>query len=734
MPLSTAEPEALTTPTQAAPDPPTGPPQFESWGRYPKYSARVVPLNWRSDFPAALAGAHNGALPVGLGRSYADVCLLEGGTLLQTTGMSRLIDFDPDTGILTAEAGISLAQILDFAVPRGFFLPVTPGTKYVTLGGAIANDIHGKNHEAAGSFGNHVPCFELVRSDGSRRLCSATENPDWYAATIGGMGLTGLITWAQLRLRPIVSRGIDYEGIQFHGIDEFLELKQRYSQVEYTVSWLDCVSTGRNFARGIFMLGEHSEVPGELKRSPEPKLVFPFDAPAFALNRTAVSMFNTVFFHKQRKAHVKALKDYEPFFYPLDAVLHWNRMYGKRGLMQFQYAIPWEHAKEGTIAHSARDRQVRPGQLPGGAQGVRRHSFARHDELSAAWHHVRARLSHQAGRHLSAAEAPRRHDAGIRRPPVSRQGRSHDRGPVSGLLPGVAPLRAFPRSHAHLQLLGACHRFHRSQTDPMSTPSTLDPQPSTASPASLTPNAKITKKILVLGATSGIAEATCRIWAAQGAQLFLVARNPEKLAAVAADLKLRGAAYVGTAVADLDSTDKHAELLAHAVNSLTGMDIAYLAYGILGDQARGEQDFEHAAQILHTNFVAPVSLLTWLANFCVQRRSGVLAVISSVAGERGRKSNYLYGSSKAGLTAFLAGLRNRIDRQGVTVLTIKPGPVNTAMTAHMDIKKADVNKVAAAIVKAIDAKKDNLYVPGIFQPIMFIIRNIPERIFKKLNL
>jgi short-subunit dehydrogenase len=266
---------------------------------------------------------------------------------------------------------------------------------------------------------------------------------------------------------------------------------------------------------------------------------------------------------------------------------------------------------------------------------------------------------------------------------------------------------------------------------------TLATPPLDASPAT-NPTApdrsKLTKKILVLGATSGIAEATCRIWAAQGAQLFLVARNPEKLAAVAADLKTRGAAYVGNAVADLDDTDKHAELLSHAINSLTGMDIAYLAYGILGDQPRAEQDFEHAAQILHTNFVAPVSLLTWLANFCVQRHAGVLAVLSSVAGERGRKSNYLYGSSKAGLTAFLAGLRNRVDREGVTVLTIKPGPVNTAMTAHMNIRKADVNKVAATIVKAIDAKKDNLYVPGIFQPIMFIIRNIPDRIFKKSNL
>ena len=244
------------------------------------------------------------------------------------------------------------------------------------------------------------------------------------------------------------------------------------------------------------------------------------------------------------------------------------------------------------------------------------------------------------------------------------------------------------------------------------------------------------KKILVLGATSGIAEATCRIWAGQGARLFLVARNGDKLAAVAADLKTRGASYVDTAVADLDDTTQHATLLAHAINSLTGMDVAYLAHGVLGEQLHAEQDFGHAAQILHTNFIAPVSLLTWLANYCVQRHAGVLAVISSVAGDRGRKSNYLYGSSKAGLSAFLGGLRNRVDREGVTVLTIKPGPVKTAMTASMkgSEKFADVNKVAQTIVNAIDKRRDSLYVPFKWQPIMFVIRNIPESIFKKLNL
>jgi short-subunit dehydrogenase len=244
------------------------------------------------------------------------------------------------------------------------------------------------------------------------------------------------------------------------------------------------------------------------------------------------------------------------------------------------------------------------------------------------------------------------------------------------------------------------------------------------------------RKILVLGATSGIAEATCRIWASQGASIYLVARNAEKLAAVAGDLRARGASFVDTAVADLDDTAAHPALLAHAVNSLAGLDVAYLAHGVLGDQTSAEQDFNTAAHILYTNLIAPVSLLTWLANFFVQRHAGTIAVLSSVAGDRGRKSNYVYGSSKAGLSAFLAGLRNRVDREGVTVLTIKPGPTKTAMTAGMkgSEKFADVNAVAKSIVAAVDKRADNLYVPFQWQPIMFVIRNIPDRIFKKLNL
>jgi len=322
-------------------------PRFESWGRYPSLNSDLIPLYWTTDFPPKELPATK-ILPVGAGRSYGDVCLLDQGTLFPTRGMDKLLHFDPETGVLRCEAGVTLAEILDFAVPRGFFLPVTPGTKYVTVGGAIANDIHGKNHHVAGTFGHHVPQFELIRSDGNRILCSESANPDWYSATIGGMGLTGLISWAEVRLRPIVSRLMDYRGEKFLGIDEFFTLAQN-ATAEYTVAWIDCVSTGKNFARGIFMQGDHAKEPGALKNSAEPWLTFPIDLPAFALNQVTMAAFNTAYYHKQF-AKVKATRvDYEPFFYPLDSVLHWNRMYGKNGLLQFQNVLPHASGREGMV-------------------------------------------------------------------------------------------------------------------------------------------------------------------------------------------------------------------------------------------------------------------------------------------------------------------------------------------------------------------------------------------------
>jgi FAD/FMN-containing dehydrogenase len=322
-------------------------PQFQSWGRYPKHAADVRPLFWKEDFPT-VSSPDEKMLAVGMGRSYGDVCLLQHGTLLQTPHLDRLIAFDPQTGRLRCEAGVTLAEILDFAVPRGWFLPVSPGTKYVTVGGAIANDIHGKNHHVSGTFGLHTTCFELVRSDGTPVLCSPSENVEWYCATIGGMGLTGLISWAEVQLRPIVSRRIRLQSTKFVGLDEFVALSQEASESEYTVAWIDCVARGKNFARGIFMRGDHDEDFGPLRPVTKKKLTLPFDMPAMALNRTSVGLFNTLYYNRQMGKRKSTLVDYEPFFYPLDGILQWNRLYGRQGLLQFQCVLPWDSGIAGT--------------------------------------------------------------------------------------------------------------------------------------------------------------------------------------------------------------------------------------------------------------------------------------------------------------------------------------------------------------------------------------------------
>jgi len=240
----------------------------------------------------------------------------------------------------------------------------------------------------------------------------------------------------------------------------------------------------------------------------------------------------------------------------------------------------------------------------------------------------------------------------------------------------------------------------------------------------------------VLGATSAMAIAVARKLAASGASLYLVARSEAKLEAVACDLETRGATEIFARVMDLDDTQKHPKMLASAVESLGHIDLALIAHGLLGDQEAAQTDYLVAEKILQTNFLSAVSLSTWLANYFEARKAGVLAVISSVAGDRGRKSNYVYGASKGALNIFLDGVRTRVDRAGVHVLTIRPGFVSTPMTAHLKQNAlfAHPNQIADGILSAITSRKDVVYLPKIWRPIMFLVRNIPEAIFKKMNM
>jgi decaprenylphospho-beta-D-erythro-pentofuranosid-2-ulose 2-reductase len=243
-------------------------------------------------------------------------------------------------------------------------------------------------------------------------------------------------------------------------------------------------------------------------------------------------------------------------------------------------------------------------------------------------------------------------------------------------------------------------------------------------------------RVLIIGATSAIATATARRMAARGYSLYLMARNRERLEAVASDLRLRGATRVELDVVGLTDASSHPTVLSKAAETMGGIDIALIAYGILGDQKRAEENYEAAAEIMETNFNSVVSLLTWIGNYFEKRAAGTIAVISSVAGDRGRRSNYAYGASKAALNVFLDGMRGRFNGTGVRVLTIKPGFVSTPMTAHLKQNAlfAQPDTIALGILRAIDRRREEVYLPWFWAPIMFAVRCIPRPLFKKLNL
>lgn len=319
-----------------------------SWGRVHCFVHRVARPSFCDQLPGLIAEARRAKLsllPVGLRRSYGDSGLNDGGALIDMSRLDRLIAFDPATGRLEAEAGASLAAILAFVVPRGFFLPVVPGTKYVTLGGAVANDVHGKNHHHAGSFGRWVQELELIRTDGSAHCLHPGDGDGLFAATIGGLGLTGIITRVVVKLQPLRTAAISRRDIPFGSLAEYFALtREHVGRSTFTVSWTDCLTGG-----GIFTAADHVEADGlnvDAVREPG-ALPRP---PTFALNSLSISAVNALRRGLGRFRTSPSRVPYGRFFFPLDAMHDWNRMYGKDGMRQYQSVVPPGAAEQATAA------------------------------------------------------------------------------------------------------------------------------------------------------------------------------------------------------------------------------------------------------------------------------------------------------------------------------------------------------------------------------------------------
>lgn len=330
-------------------------PQPASWGRYPRVRQEVRVLQDRFELPRFDSDKTH--LPCGLGRSYGDSGLNDGGVVFSSRRLDHHLSFDVEQGIIECEAGVSFDEILRVIVPKGWFLPVTPGTRFVTVGGAIANDVHGKNHHRAGSFGCHLIEFELLRSDGRVLRCSPTSNADWFAATVGGLGLTGLIRTARLRLVRIPGPSIQGEVIRFGRLDEFFKLS-RESDIthEYTVAWIDCLASGERLGRGLFTRGNPAP---RIESAPGRSwLKIPFTPPLSLVNGLSLRAFNELYYRRQLSERVSHSWHYQPFFYPLDGISEWNRLYGPHGFLQYQCVVPPQHAQASIaemlarIAHS----------------------------------------------------------------------------------------------------------------------------------------------------------------------------------------------------------------------------------------------------------------------------------------------------------------------------------------------------------------------------------------------
>ena len=314
-----------------------------SWGCYPYAPQTAHACSWRSEVEAlrdAVVATHGSTLPYGNGRSYGDSCLAASDQVLHMRALNRFIQVDWQQGTVQAEAGVTLAEILAISIPQGWFLSVTPGTQFATLGGAIANDVHGKNHHLRGTFGNHVRRLGLLRHNEGILTCSPTEHPEFYTSTIGGLGLTGIIVWAEIQLIPIRTSQIDSTIVRFGNLGEFFSLSAELDhQHEYSVAWIDCLAKGTQTGRGVFIVGDHARY-GSLEVDERAKLSMPLTPPVSLINNLSLRAFNDMYWRVHPAQSTRKRGDYEPFFYPLDRILHWNRIYGRRGFQQYQCVIP----------------------------------------------------------------------------------------------------------------------------------------------------------------------------------------------------------------------------------------------------------------------------------------------------------------------------------------------------------------------------------------------------------
>lgn len=315
--------------------------QLNSWGMYPKIKSKKFTFKTKNNLKDILK-ENSTFIPFGNGRSYGDSALAE--NIIYSKPYNYFLDFDEELGILHCQSGVMLSEIIEAFVPRGWFLKVTPGTKLITIGGAIASDVHGKNHHIEGCFSSCVEEFNLMLANGEVK--NVKKNDELFLATCGGMGLTGVILDAKISLKKINSKYINQTTIKTKNLKETFEAFEKYSHMPYSVAWIDCLASGEDIGKCLLMVGDFAD-DGKLDFKEKKKINIPFNFPSFALNSLSVKAFNWLYYKKAPDGESKQKVDIDTFFYPLDAINNWNRIYGKGGFTQYQFILPKEKSYDG---------------------------------------------------------------------------------------------------------------------------------------------------------------------------------------------------------------------------------------------------------------------------------------------------------------------------------------------------------------------------------------------------
>ena len=666
-----------------------------NWNNFPRIEATVLTPSTLEELSSYVI-TNKAVIARGNGRCYGDSSL--SNVIISTLKLNQIIDFDSEIGVINCQSGVMLDEVLSSVVPEGYFLPVSPGTKYITIGGAFSSDIHGKNHHVEGSFSKYVHEIDLMLEDG--RIETFYPKDEIFRMTAGGLGATGIITRLKLKLKKIETSYIEVKSIKSKGYKEVIDLMKQTNQTTYSVAWIDCLAKGKSLGKSVLLLGEHisiNDLPEKYKANPlkihtEEKIRIPFYFPKWVLSTFNIRVFNW-FYYRKSTLSSKSITHYNSYFYPLDGIRDWNKIYGKEGFIEYQFVLPFEKAVEGIEYVLSKIADSR---------------------LASFLCVIKLFGNNESERFLNFPKEGITLGMDLKMSPI-----------LFSLLDELDNYitklggRIYLTKDARLKK----ENFLKQYNERITLSSKF------VSHQMIRLNQENQNVLLVLGANSDIAKSYILSYSKKHptARLLLAVRDEVSLRNFVNEQKIAN---------QVDFLSFDAEKIAEHSNFASSLpclpsEIVYAA-GYCPTNEVCFSDNELWVRNAMVNYVGAVSIL----NYLVQQNNPFLKRIigiSSIAGMRGRKSNFMYGSSKSGFHNYLSGLRQELSARGIVVQSLTPGAVRTKMTAHLKLPFFASNPDDLSKRMISKTKIFQIYPNLLWRMISFIVKIAPLSVVSKMK-